>query len=476
MAAKAGRRTPAPPIQNRADLIQALTVASQLEHGLMLMYLYTAFSMKCNVEELRNEKQPPDLLQDKLRNWKGMILRVARQEMEHLGFVCNMLSAIGGNTYFDRPNFPQTAQFWPTKLPIQLEKFGVEALLNFLAYEKPENLVDTELDQAMPKAKLLASPQPKEPKFESLGELYKQIRTAFATLPEDQLFLVPKDSQVDNDTLFGSGSMSKPTYDMYIFKVWDRQSAINAVDEIIEQGEGTLTDKPVEVKDLDPNCHYMQFRQILKDYLGGSFAGTPTFQGARNCVLNPAFELHQDTCNWPVFPDPNVQGKQIQPRLSVAIINHKWSRDMMGIVNTAYESLMQMLVRLYTASDDTPSEVNGIVQTAFFPMMTMAIRPLSELMSLLPAFKEKEYAGYTAGAGFEYFRTIGFLPHKPAAWITIYERLQENADAFARATKAIPPDVEKALMDAGYRPEETLPFIRENLKRIPSNFKTYLNF
>jgi Ferritin-like len=441
---------------------------------LMLMYLYSAFSMKAYNEELKGEKESAEVLRDRLRNWEGRILLVARQEMEHLGFVCNMLSSIGGNQYFDRPNFPQVPNYWPVDLPIELEKFGVVSLLRFLKYEKPDNLTDPELDKLMASFsnRLLKSTQPIEPKFTSLGELYKQIREAFRTLPDDQLFLVPPDYQVDNDTLFGSGSMSKPTYDMYIFKVWDRQSAINAVDEIIEQGEGTLTSKPVTVADLDPACHYMQFRAILIEYLGGKLSGNPTFEGARNCVRNPAWELHQDTITRTVF---NGTSKGPQPPLSVAILSHPWTRDMLSIANTAYESLMQMLIRLYTYSGDTPKEVYGLTQTVFFPMMTMVIRPLSELMSLLPAFIEKD-STYTAGPGFEFFRTIGFLPHKPSAWITIYERLSENADAFADAVKNIPPDIHKKLQAAGYRPDETLPFVSQNLTRIPSNFKTYMNF
>ena len=135
--------------------------------------------------------------------------------------------------------------------------------------------------------------------------------------------------------------MSKPTYDMYIFKVWDRTSAINAVNEIIEQGEGTLTSKPVTIEDLDPACHYMQFRAILIEYLGGKLSGNPTFEGARNCVRNPAWELHQDTITRTVF---NGASKGPQPPLSVAILSNPWTRDMLSIANTAYESLMQMLI------------------------------------------------------------------------------------------------------------------------------------
>lgn len=463
-------------ITNRADLIQALTVASQLEHGLMLMYLYAAFSMKAYPQELKGYKESPDVLRDKLRNWESRILRVARQEMEHLGFVCNLLSAIGGNQYFDRPNFPQVPTYWPVDLPIELERFNVNSLLRFLAYEKPENLNDPEIDnlrallQAQAKQNLRTSAQPVEPKFESLGELYVQIRKAFEYLPEDQLFVVPPSAQVDNITLFGEGALAKPVYEIYLFKTYDRQSAINAIDEIIEQGEGTLVETPITIQDMDPMCHYMLFRSVLIDYLGGSLTQpVPVFEGARNCVRNPAWELHQDTITRTVW-----KGKGTQPDLSVAIITHPWTRELMGVSNTAYESLMQLLVRLYTFSGDNSAEVQGIVNTVFFPMMTMVIRPLSELVSQLPAF-EKNLGGYSAGSGFEYFRTIGFLPHKPAAWITIHERLVENATHFAEALDRMPADIRKGLIEAGYEPDTALPFIRQNLFRIASNFKLYMN-
>jgi hypothetical protein len=231
-----------------------------------------------------------------------------------------------------------------------------------------------------------------------------------------------------------------------------------------------LAHRKITVADLDPECHYMLFRRVLLEYLGTFTSEQPSFEGARKCVRNPAWELHQDTITRTVF-----SGVGEQPPLSVAIISHPWTKEIMGITNTAYESLMQMLIRLYTFSGDTPDEINGLVSTVFFPMMTMTIRPLSELMSLLPAFKGSA-GGYTAGAGFEFFRTIGFLPHKPAAWITIYERLSENATAFAEAIQRMPPEVKKGLEQQGYQPDVALPFISQNLTRIASNFKTYMKF
>ena len=62
-----------------------------------------------------------------------------------------------------------------------------------------------------------------------------QIRKAFETLPEDQLFIVPAEGQVDNDMLFGDGADAVPVYNMQMTKVYDRQSAINAIDESNDQ-------------------------------------------------------------------------------------------------------------------------------------------------------------------------------------------------------------------------------------------------
>jgi len=76
-------------ITTRSDLIQALCDAAELEHGLCCAYLFAAFSIKRRTEE----GVPPHRLAD-LRNWESVLLLIARQEMEHLGIVANLLTAI----------------------------------------------------------------------------------------------------------------------------------------------------------------------------------------------------------------------------------------------------------------------------------------------------------------------------------------------------------------------------------------------
>ena len=89
-------------IDTREELINALSEAAELEHGLMVQYLFTAFSMKRRTDEGITRVQ-----QALLVDWEETILRVAHEEMYHLANVCNLLSAIGGAPQFQRPNFPQ---------------------------------------------------------------------------------------------------------------------------------------------------------------------------------------------------------------------------------------------------------------------------------------------------------------------------------------------------------------------------------
>lgn len=123
------------PIGSRRDLITALSVAAELEHGLSCQYLYAAFSLRKWIDD---RTQPE--LSAKARDWASTLLLVAREEMEHLGMVYNLLTAVGGVPHLDRPNFPQPAEQYGNLTPFQLRPFSLEALDDFITYERPEAL------------------------------------------------------------------------------------------------------------------------------------------------------------------------------------------------------------------------------------------------------------------------------------------------------------------------------------------------
>ena len=66
-------------IDTREELINALQEAIQIEHGLMLQYLFAALSCKKRTSEGASEE---DL--ELIRQWEAGILAIAREEMRIL--------------------------------------------------------------------------------------------------------------------------------------------------------------------------------------------------------------------------------------------------------------------------------------------------------------------------------------------------------------------------------------------------------
>src|SRR5271168_1792878 len=120
-------------IQNRLELIQVLGIASELEHNLMCQYLFAAYSLKRYPHEGLSSVQL-----DTARSWGARITMVARQEMEHLGFVMNLRSAIGASPYFKRPNFPQKLDYYGNAdIDTVLTRFSVDTITRFQKFEQP---------------------------------------------------------------------------------------------------------------------------------------------------------------------------------------------------------------------------------------------------------------------------------------------------------------------------------------------------
>lgn len=120
-------------IRTREDLLDALSVAAELEHLLLCQYLFAAYTVK------RSPDEGLDAVQlSKAREWGSSVTLVARQEMEHLGLVMNMRSAIGGEPYFKRPNFPQKLDYFGrSDLKQTLTPLDRDTMARFRWFEQP---------------------------------------------------------------------------------------------------------------------------------------------------------------------------------------------------------------------------------------------------------------------------------------------------------------------------------------------------
>ena len=190
--------TMASAITTRANLIDALQEASELEHGLMLQFLFAAISLTQRMAEGLTAAQ-----EELVRTWKATLLGIAREEMTHLGTVCNLLAAIGGAPHFGRPNFPQSAKdYYP--FAFVLTPLSDKTLYRFIRFELPQNEPPPEPPKppsgltafALDAEALHFALGVHEPfEYEYVGQLYRQIRVELENISEGDLFIGPRPAQ-----------------------------------------------------------------------------------------------------------------------------------------------------------------------------------------------------------------------------------------------------------------------------------------
>ena len=259
--------SPAATIRTRSDLLKLLCEAAELEHGIACSYLYAAFSLKRDICEggiTWDEQQ-------KIRRWAAQLYFIASQEMLHLALVWNVTTAIGGTPYYLRPNFPQNTKYYPLNVPIELEPFGLRSIRRFILYEHPEQ------GPSGPDIKeLLRLPgeDAEEIEFGSVGELYALIESGICNIDEKELFIGSPTQQMTTDLVHFPDLVA----------VIDRASALQAIVEITEQGEGRVHHRE--------NSHFEAFVTILKD-LQTSGAQGSSFSPARPAMSNPSAGLER---------------------------------------------------------------------------------------------------------------------------------------------------------------------------------------
>jgi len=436
-------------ISARTELINALRLASELEHGLMVQYLFAAYSLKrYEYEGLRPEQL------EQVRRWTSLITLVARQEMEHLGLVLNMLSAIGGTPSFSRPNMPQRADYYgAVGIRLTLTACDLETIKRFQRFEAPEHLLDpgTEpIDQQRalewcagvgtgdgtndrgdvaaallggeersPKAALTGAPHVDQHgiPYGSIQELYQKIAHGFTTLSdalgERGLFVGRAQSQV-----FGgpgspqSGQMDDLNqYGVDMLAVSGLASAHEAVRLIVEQGEGVRV--PPSYLPHTHFCIFTRIRQEMQDTQLGETAARPV-------VRNPMTVLQ-----------PDVAAKD-----EVTLIRNVSTLAVAELFNECYEVMLLMLLYLYSDNVKTVDEANAVMHGAFFPFMTVFVRPLAEILTELPAFDDP--GGGNAGPGFELSGDVLLFPTLDATRTLFQERLDALVAGFDRVVKADP--------------------------------------
>ena len=404
-------------VQTREELIYLLSRAAELEHGLACVYLYAGYSLKSALDE---GGVTGDQLQ-KVMNWKRKLARVAIEEMLHLAQVNNLLTAIGGAPSFKRTNFPMPVSAFPFGIKLTLEPFSLGVIERFVIFELPEEGVleaDVHTRYITLRNKVIAAQQltltelsprrfraeselverfgadafkfqePFDVDFTTVGEFYNKIGSGFRNIPEDTLFIGPKEAQANARFVDLGGKL---------ISIVDRQSALDGIEMIVEQGEAPTT--------AHPDSHFQIFdtiRQELIDELAKAEQNNTVFDPVRKMADNPMTRFYDDTTGGTLILDEETH-------------------FVADLFNMSYDTMSQMLLRFFAHNDETEEELE-MLSRATLRIMTTVLRPLGEALGKMP-LGDPTQPGIMAGPGFGYNRDISLLPHKQSAWIFFCERL-----------------------------------------------------
>jgi len=379
-------------IRDREELFYLLSEAAEFEHSVMCSYLYTMWTLKCDLAEGVTKTELAAI-----EGWRRSIRQVALEEMLHLALVNNILAAIGASPHLWRPKFPVLPGQFPAGVVLRLSRFTESTLDHFIYIERPEGI--TLMDGAgfdhpahYPRATRpdLLSPTPQD--YSSQGQLYHSVLGGLARLVDElgekNVFVGHGEAQV------GAAEFGLPG----LFKVDSLPAARRAIEEIVHQGEGAPAHRE--------GSHYQRFVAI-KEELVRLKRNRPDFDPARPVVENPTLVTFGD-------------------RQDVTPISDALTSKVVDLGNSLYALMMRTFAQVF-APAPLPRDLRiGLALAANDLMYAMNL--VGEAATRLPI--GPAVRGATAGLTFALPLSSGQLVQRCAAQI-LKERTRELAGAAA---------------------------------------------
>jgi hypothetical protein len=265
----------APPLVNlvlapRDETTFLLNIGAEIEHALLVQYLYAAYSLDGAGLDAARRAQ--------IEQWRATIVEIAREEMAHLLTVQNLLTAIGSPPCFERGDFPLDSGLLP--FPFELQRLTKTSLAKYVLAEMPdEDTIDKRhLGPTIEEIKRRAG-APDGETVQRVGRVYHRVSDlvdpsgesatyADAVLASSALEALSVRRQGHPDE-WGLGYK-----DLLVLTAGDRTTMAAAIKAIDAQGEGS---KPGE------HSHFERFLDIYR-----AFPEDDGWQATRNVADNPS--------------------------------------------------------------------------------------------------------------------------------------------------------------------------------------------
>ncbi|MCW3465800.1 ferritin-like domain-containing protein [Chitinophaga nivalis] len=366
---------PIPPEFNGKDYVSFLVqIDAEIEHGLMLQYLYAAYSL--------GGPQIPDNpdYRDQVRKWQEIILGIAKEEMGHFVSVQNVLKLLGAPLHFERQDYPWDTPFYP--FPFKLEKLTLDSLAKYVYAEAPQTWLDSG-DELAEEIKQRVKEQTPHPNtvgalFEVLLQLIKD-----PTVIADDVFQAdtyPYQAKFDEwgrgyaggqrgNTLHGN-PVGSP--DVLVVPLASRDDAYNALHEIAEQGEASDGNS-------EQPSHFERFKLVyieMRALVAKGYDWAP----ARDVATNPEIAASA--------PDPEISYTKRQDQSSENDkITNPDAQNWGHLFNIRYRLLLNFLSHSFLLDDGlnntSAHSPRGVIINGTFGEM-YNLRAIATVMVQLP--------------------------------------------------------------------------------------------
>jgi hypothetical protein len=388
-----------PEFNSHQYLIFLLHIAAEVEHALMVQYLYAGFSL--------GGSAVPEKHHAAVIGWQETVLGIAKEEMGHLLTVQNLLRCLGGPLNLDREDYPWDSSFFP--FPFRLEPLSLNSLAKYVYAESPESWKGPEADEI----RKIAESQAVGKALHRIGDLYAAIKMILddTRAIKDNDFRAWTHPFQANWDEWGRGykegargntsdGKAKKTPNVLIFPIVSRSSAIDAIRGITQQGEANA---PPD--DTAPS-HFARFLAIYRAYPREGWVPT------RNIPIDPVVVVES-------------LGVGVG---SCTAITHDETRLWAYLFNVRYRLLLIALLHsfdypsnLWEASQWTPRGL--LIHLAFGEMYNL--RALSHVLTQMPLTPDED--GRMAGPPFQMPYTVRLPFDQIDRWRSVVDLLDASA-------------------------------------------------
>jgi hypothetical protein len=386
-----------------------LTIAAQIEHSLMVQYLYAAYSLG------GPQLGPP--VTDEQRNsvaaWRQIILGIAKEEMGHLVTVQNVLRFLGAPLSLDREDYPWDSQLAP--YPFVLEPLSRASLAKYIIAESPETWPPDVSDAERVTIENLASGYGGS-HVNRVGALYSNLIGIISNpklIPSSAFRPESFPSQASWDEWgrgYGKGARGSSiagttsTPDVLVLPMASRSDAVNALNRVAEQGEA-----PGEASASDTeSSHFRRFLTVFR-----AFPADGKWKPVRSMPTNPV-----------VADQAGAGQKSITEPDGILWAN---------IFNIRYRMLLTYLAHTFgaprgTASSHAANRRGVIINRVFGEMYNL--RAIASILTHLPiAHGSKMNCGPT----FQMPYTLQLPEDEPAYWNLHLDLIAATSTLLAKA-------------------------------------------